>query len=178
MIFICAVCPALLEQPPGRRLAVFMARAIALKGLGRIEPLTWQVARMWMPVNLIFVAMLATNFYALEKVVRGRAGGRAFSGEGGGAAAAVRRCGGVGGGGARWLVALAALLERSAVGPAHWWEAGGGGTVGALPLQRGGRPPPGCWWWGGSNGRDARRRRGTKRAAAYARRLFASPLTR
>jgi hypothetical protein len=57
-----------------RSLAVLLARVIALLGLGRIEPLTWQVARMWMPVNLIFVAMLATNFYALEKVVRAARG--------------------------------------------------------------------------------------------------------
>lgn len=60
-----------------RRLAVVLARLIAFVGLGRIEPLTWQVARMWMPVNLIFVAMLATNFYALKIVVSQQADGQA-----------------------------------------------------------------------------------------------------
>jgi len=54
---------------PDRSLAVVIARVIAAMGWGRIEPLTWQVARLWMPVNVIFVAMLATNFYALKTVV-------------------------------------------------------------------------------------------------------------
>jgi hypothetical protein len=62
------------KRPRARSLAVILARAIAAVGLGRIEPLTWSVARLWMPVNAIFVAMLATNFYALKTVVPGARG--------------------------------------------------------------------------------------------------------
>jgi hypothetical protein len=61
--------PSTDPTPRSRRLAVVIARAIAALGWGRIEPLTWQVARLWLPVNIIFVAMLATNFYALKTVV-------------------------------------------------------------------------------------------------------------
>ena len=53
---------------PRNSLAVALARAIASAGLGRVEPLTWAVARLWLPVNAIFVLMLATNFYALQTV--------------------------------------------------------------------------------------------------------------
>jgi hypothetical protein len=34
----------------------------------QVEPLSWELVRIWMPVNLLFVAMLATNFAALQLV--------------------------------------------------------------------------------------------------------------
>lgn len=37
-------------------------------GWATIEPLTKEVIKIWMPVNIIFVGMLATNFYALQTV--------------------------------------------------------------------------------------------------------------
>jgi hypothetical protein len=33
-----------------------------------VEPLRWRLVRLWLPVNLIFVAMIATSFMALKLV--------------------------------------------------------------------------------------------------------------
>jgi GDP-mannose transporter len=49
-------------------LAVVLVKSCSLLGFAQVEPLTWDVVRVWMPVNVIFVAMLATNFYALRLV--------------------------------------------------------------------------------------------------------------
>jgi hypothetical protein len=49
-------------------LAVLFVHAAVMLGLATIEPLTVQVIRLWLPVNVIFVGMLATNFYALQTV--------------------------------------------------------------------------------------------------------------
>jgi len=49
-------------------LAALMVRTAHIMGWTSIEPLTMEVVRLWLPVNIIFVAMLATNFYALRTV--------------------------------------------------------------------------------------------------------------
>lgn len=49
-------------------LAVVLVRFCSIMGWAEVEPLSWDLVRLWMPVNLIFVAMLATNFYALQLV--------------------------------------------------------------------------------------------------------------
>jgi len=49
-------------------LAVVLVQGCRLFGLTQVEPLSWELVRIWMPVNVIFVAMLATNFYALQLV--------------------------------------------------------------------------------------------------------------
>eukprot|EP00879_Flechtneria_rotunda_P011841 GHRR01012368.1.p1 GENE.GHRR01012368.1~~GHRR01012368.1.p1 ORF type:complete len:371 (+),score=80.22 GHRR01012368.1:574-1686(+) len=49
-------------------LAVFLVRCCSILGWAEVEPLSWELIRIWMPVNIIFVAMLATNFYALQLV--------------------------------------------------------------------------------------------------------------
>ncbi|WIA14498.1 hypothetical protein OEZ85_003019 [Tetradesmus obliquus] len=49
-------------------LSVVLVQACSLLGWAEVEPLSWELVRIWMPVNLIFVAMLATNFYALQLV--------------------------------------------------------------------------------------------------------------
>lgn len=33
-----------------------------------IEPLNWKVSRVWLPVNVIFVGMIGTSFYALQNL--------------------------------------------------------------------------------------------------------------
>lgn len=49
-------------------LAVVLVRCCSMCGWAQVEPLSWDLVRLWMPVNCIFVAMLATNFYALKLV--------------------------------------------------------------------------------------------------------------
>eukprot|EP00877_Chromochloris_zofingiensis_P011944 jgi/Chrzof1/7002/Cz02g07080.t1 len=49
-------------------LAVLLVKACSLLQLAQIEPLTLELVQIWLPVNLIFVGMLATNFYALQTV--------------------------------------------------------------------------------------------------------------
>ncbi len=41
-------------------LAVALVWLCTMLRLGKVEPMTWAVARLWMPVNLLFVGMLAT----------------------------------------------------------------------------------------------------------------------
>lgn len=48
--------------------AVALVRVAAAAGLATLEPLSWDTVRLWAPVNVIFVGMLATNFYALRLV--------------------------------------------------------------------------------------------------------------
>ena len=49
-------------------LAVVLVQGCRLAGWAQVEPLSIEIIRLWMPVNCIFVAMLATNFYALKLV--------------------------------------------------------------------------------------------------------------
>lgn len=49
-------------------LAVALVQACKLAGLVKVEPLTIQVARIWLPVNVIFVGMIGTSFYALQNL--------------------------------------------------------------------------------------------------------------
>ncbi|KAF8061338.1 GONST1 [Scenedesmus sp. PABB004] len=49
-------------------LAVALVRGAGALGWAEVEPLSWELVRLWVPVNLIFVGMLATNFYALQLV--------------------------------------------------------------------------------------------------------------
>ncbi|KAG2492123.1 hypothetical protein HYH03_009614 [Edaphochlamys debaryana] len=37
-----------------------------MMGVVQLQPLRWPIVRMWLPVNIIFVAMLGTGFYALN----------------------------------------------------------------------------------------------------------------
>ncbi|MEW5320423.1 MAG: hypothetical protein WDW38_011498 [Sanguina aurantia] len=46
-------------------LAVMLVSASSALGLITLEPLQWQIVKMWAPVNALFVAMLVTSFYAL-----------------------------------------------------------------------------------------------------------------
>ena len=77
LFFQCAVC-------------VIAVRACAAAGLVKVEPLSMPVVRVWLPVNVIFVGMIGTSFWALASLnvamVTGERGGR-----GGGAAGGVPR---------------------------------------------------------------------------------------
>mmetsp|Transcript_11149 Transcript_11149/g.19506 ORF Transcript_11149/g.19506 Transcript_11149/m.19506 type:complete len:352 (+) Transcript_11149:19-1074(+) len=49
-------------------LAVVLVKGCELAGLtpGPVEPLKWNVVKLWLPVNLIFVGMIATSFFSLK----------------------------------------------------------------------------------------------------------------
>jgi GDP-mannose transporter len=47
---------------------VLLVKISSWAGWAELEPLNREVVEIWLPVNLIFVAMLATNFYALQTV--------------------------------------------------------------------------------------------------------------
>ena len=47
-------------------LCVILVQAFKLLGLIKVEPLSWRVVKVWYPVNLIFVGMLVTSFWALK----------------------------------------------------------------------------------------------------------------
>lgn len=47
-------------------LAVLLVWITEALGYITVEPLKWEIVRMWAPVNLLFVAMLVTSFYALR----------------------------------------------------------------------------------------------------------------
>ena len=55
LFFQCAVC------------AVFV-RVCGAVGAVKLEPWSFQIARLWFPVNIIFVAMLSTSFFALKEL--------------------------------------------------------------------------------------------------------------
>ena len=42
--------------------------ASAALGYGRLPPLSWPLLRLWLPVNCLFVGMVATSFFALRYV--------------------------------------------------------------------------------------------------------------
>lgn len=49
-------------------LSVVMVKLCELAGLVQLQPLKWDLVRVWFPVNLIFVGMIGTSFYALAAV--------------------------------------------------------------------------------------------------------------
>ena len=49
-------------------LAVALVQACKAAGFVQVEQLRWAIVRIWLPVNLIFVAMIATSFYALQNL--------------------------------------------------------------------------------------------------------------
>ena len=53
LFFQCALC-------------VVLVYASALAGWVEVEPLNWNIVRVWMPVNLLFTSMIGTGFYALQ----------------------------------------------------------------------------------------------------------------
>lgn len=48
--------------------AVFLVKSCEVLGYVKLEPLRWDIVRIWMPVNLIFVGMTATSFLALQSI--------------------------------------------------------------------------------------------------------------
>lgn len=49
-------------------LAVALVQACKAAGLVQVEELRWGIVRIWLPVNLLFVAMIATSFWALQNL--------------------------------------------------------------------------------------------------------------
>ena len=45
-----------------------LVKACELAGLCRVEPLRGELVRVWFPVNLLFVGMIGSSFYALQHV--------------------------------------------------------------------------------------------------------------
>lgn len=51
--------------------AVLMLQAAHTMGLLHLDRLRWETVKTWMPVNLVFVAMNVTGFYALRSIGAG-----------------------------------------------------------------------------------------------------------
>lgn len=49
-------------------LAVVLVQACKVVGLVQVAELRWGIVRIWLPVNLIFVSMIATSFWALQNL--------------------------------------------------------------------------------------------------------------
>jgi GDP-mannose transporter len=49
-------------------LAAFLVKMCELAGIVKLQPLKWDLVAVWFPVNLIFVGMLGSSFYALQHV--------------------------------------------------------------------------------------------------------------
>ena len=47
-------------------LCVILVQAFKMLGLIKVEPFNWNIVKVWYPVNLIFVGMLVTSFWALK----------------------------------------------------------------------------------------------------------------
>lgn len=47
-------------------LCVVLVKVFALLGYIKVEPFNWNIVRVWYPVNLIFVGMIITSFWALK----------------------------------------------------------------------------------------------------------------
>jgi GDP-mannose transporter len=45
-----------------------LVAAAAAAGAGRLPPLSWRLLRLWLPVNILFVGMVSTSFFALQYV--------------------------------------------------------------------------------------------------------------
>lgn len=52
-------------------LAVLLLKLLSLMGVIYLEPMRMDMVRLWLPVNLIFVAMNVTGFYALQAIGAG-----------------------------------------------------------------------------------------------------------
>ncbi len=46
-------------------LAVMLVKMCEMLGYVKLQPLKWELVRVWLPVNFIFVGMLGSSFYAL-----------------------------------------------------------------------------------------------------------------
>jgi GDP-mannose transporter len=58
-------------------LAAALVKACHLAGLVKLQPLKRDLVLIWFPVNLLFVAMIGSSFYALQvRRAAGRRGGR------------------------------------------------------------------------------------------------------
>ena len=55
LFFQCAVCAG-------------FVRVCDAVGAVKLEPWSFRIARLWFPVNIIFVAMLSTSFFALKEL--------------------------------------------------------------------------------------------------------------
>lgn len=49
-------------------LSVLLVKMCEAAGLVALQPLKWDLIRVWFPVNLLFVGMIGTSFYALASV--------------------------------------------------------------------------------------------------------------
>ncbi len=61
-------------------LAVLLLQALDVFGVIWLQPLRGDLVRLWLPVNLIFVAMNVTGFYALRDIGAGPRGSTVLSG--------------------------------------------------------------------------------------------------
>lgn len=52
-------------------LSVMIVKVLDLLRAGKVHPLKWELVKLWFPVNLIFVAMNVTGFYALMYIGAG-----------------------------------------------------------------------------------------------------------
>ncbi|KAI8474303.1 MAG: hypothetical protein J3K34DRAFT_137853 [Monoraphidium minutum] len=57
-VLLCFQCTATLA----------LVGAAAAAGMGRLPPMSWQLVRLWLPVNILFVGMVSTSFFALRYV--------------------------------------------------------------------------------------------------------------
>ncbi|GLI69909.1 hypothetical protein VaNZ11_014616 [Volvox africanus] len=52
-------------------IAVMLLKILHFFGILQLEPMRWEIVKLWFPVNVIFVLMNATGFYALMSVSAG-----------------------------------------------------------------------------------------------------------
>lgn len=52
-------------------LACILLKILNITGVLNLQPIRWEVVKLWLPCNLIFVAMNVTGFYALQDVGAG-----------------------------------------------------------------------------------------------------------
>ncbi|GLC55659.1 hypothetical protein PLESTB_001011800 [Pleodorina starrii] len=52
-------------------IAVLLLKILDFVGVLHLEPMRWEIVKLWLPVNVIFVLMNATGFYALMSVSAG-----------------------------------------------------------------------------------------------------------
>lgn len=48
--------------------AVSLVKISSLLGYCQLEPISWKIVKVWFPVNLVFVGMIWTSFYALQNM--------------------------------------------------------------------------------------------------------------
>ncbi len=49
-------------------LAVVLVQACKVVGLVKVEPFNLNIVKVWIPVNMIFVSMIGTSFWALRSL--------------------------------------------------------------------------------------------------------------